>query len=157
MMNRKPHGKLSHRIKNKKIYVTEADGSIMYNYIINPIKLECQCMNGLAFKPGKPVCQHLEYYLCLIMKIPDCYLPVLSVPRVRSKISLDVDLKKFCYEFLTNELVEHCIICHEAYWDQTDKIDLYQCPKCFELFHQKCHHRWKSMGVAIGCPKCKYI
>ena len=154
---------LRHRTKKGKIIVMEGTIGITFNYSINPQQLRCQCSSG-KYRPGEPVCHHLEYYLCDVMGIKKHYLPVLSVPRVRSKINeiwrLGGDsLNQYCLRFLTNDEEDQCVICHESYSNihqvQDSRNALYQCPKCFELSHHSCHKKWIHTGG--GCPRCNYM
>lgn len=154
---------LSHVIKKRKLHIIEQHGAIKIMYHINPIKLECQCSSN-KYRPGESICRHLKYYLCDQLGLREFYTPVLSVPRVRSKITElwnnHRQLNQFCLKFLTDEEEDHCLICHEAYLVvrhgllPNPKKALYQCPKCFELFHDKCYQQWKSNGGT--CPRCKY-
>jgi hypothetical protein len=153
-MNRQ-HGRLGHRVEKKKIYVTEADGSVLFKYVIDPLKLTCQCSR----KAGSRICYHLKYYLVEVMGVPEAVFPVLHVPRVKDKIvgMSSSELTDYCSKFLTDEDEDHCSICFLAYIKAgTDTPNLYQCPVCSELFHQECYTRWHCGGVN-SCPRCKYI
>lgn len=147
---------MGHRTKGSKIYVTEANGDILFSYIINPLQLWCQC-HGTSREREQMICTHLEYYLS-VQGVPKSYFPVLSVPRVRVKIKgMNFDqIIDYCHQFLMNEEVGHCVICHEIYGSQP----LHQCPQCRELLHSSCHNRWQSTGTKCqpkACPRCKYI
>lgn len=152
---------LQHFNKKGKITVTEGTGGLIFKFKIDPIQLKCQCSN----RPRESVCRHLEYYLCKVMGIKHGFLPVLSVPRVRSKITQiwgePQTLNLYCYKFLTDDEVDQCLICHEQYLKLSSngmlpdvQSHLHQCPKCFELYHHSCHLRWLQTGG--GCPRCKY-
>lgn len=153
---------LSHTTKKRKLVIIENVGSIKFLYHIDPLKLECQC--NYKYSPGKSICRHLKYYLCEQLGLHECYVPILSVPRIRSKIAEICDnhkqLNRYCLKFLTNEEEDYCLICHEAYLTVRNgalpnpKNILYQCPKCFELLHNKCYQQWKCKGGT--CPRCKY-
>jgi hypothetical protein len=158
-------GPLTHRQKKGKIQITEGSGGLTFNYIIDPFQLKCQCSN----RPGESICYHLEYYLHNVIGIKPCFFPILSVPRVRSRIldiwktepAAPVALNNFCIRFLTDDQHDHCLICHDAYLKSHDgkigdpRTSLYQCPKCFELYHHGCHEKWQQAGE-YGCPRCKY-
>lgn len=153
-------GVLRHYTKKNKIIVTEGTSGINFSYIIDPLHLKCQCSEN-KYLPGKSICYHLEYYLCKVMGIKQQYLPVLSIPRVRSRINDGIveELNTFCLKFLTDDEEDQCIICHLSYLPadanaKASKLELYQCPTCFELIHYKCHNKWSKTGG--GCPRCKY-
>lgn len=160
-----PIAPMSYRTKKGKVIVTEGIG-IAINYTIDPLRLKCQCSG--TYRPGRPVCKHLEYYLCTIMGIDKIFLPVLSIPRVRAKLEPHtapngLDLNEFCFKFLTDDSEDQCIICHECYLrpevlhrrqHATLTELLMQCPNCFELFHPTCYAKWSVGGRP--CPLCKY-
>lgn len=165
-MNRR--GPLTHRQKKGKIHIIEGNGGLTFSYIIDPFQLKCQCGSG-GYQPGESVCYHLEYYLHNVLGIQPCFFPILSVPRVRSRI-LDIwkaeptasaALNNFCIRFLTDDQHDHCLICHDVYLKSHNgkisdpRTSLYQCPKCFELYHHSCHEKWQQTGE-YGCPRCKY-
>jgi len=171
-MNRR--GPLSHRQKKGKIQIIEGNGGLTFNYIIDPFQLKCQCSSsssGSGWRPGESICHHLEYYLHNVIGIQPCFFPVLSVPRVKTCI-LDIwkgapgapaapTVNNYCISFLTDDHVDHCLICHDAYLKSHDgkisdpRTSLHQCPKCFELYHHSCHEKWQQSGE-YGCPRCKY-
>jgi len=152
---------LSHGFKKRHIVITEGVKGINYNYIIDPYLLKCQC-SGDRYIPKKPICIHLEYYLCSVIGVKKEFLPILSVPRVRTKVTDNkamgsTILNDYCVRFLTDSEEDQCIICHASYLPVKSSLDvetLYQCPNCFELLHISCHNKWAATGGS--CPRCKY-
>lgn len=157
---------LTHQIKKGKVKIIEGTANFAITFIVSPTDMSCQCTDK-ATKGTKPLCDHLKYYLCECLGIRQQYLPVLSVPRVRTWIKnlagkvLNVDvINQYCYNFLLgkklhNNHEEFCCICHMEYCDNFSNPntgDLYQCPSCFELYHSRCFSRWNK-----ECPRCKYI
>lgn len=148
---------LRHCVKKGKVIVSEGTSGVVFNYIVDPVALTCQCQ--------KRLCPHLRYYLCDVMKVRKQLLPILTVPRVKAAVTSN-DLETFCCRFLTDEDEDHCVICHTSYlsasslakWLSLDvpvvPDELYQCTCCFELIHQKCFNRWSATGN--GCPRCKH-
>jgi len=96
------------------------------------------------------------------MGIKKQYIPVLSVPRVRSKLNdiwkLGSDsINSYCLRFLTDDVEDQCLICYEPYFKPRELITmtrLHQCLGCFELYHEICHKKWSCNGE--GCARCKY-
>ena len=148
--------------KKNKLIIQEPCGHCMFNYIINPHLLECQCG-----KTGGTICKHLKHYLVSKWNFDTMYTAILNMPHLRSWLKEQqpkvVCINTYCRDFLHST---DCCICLLPYvkaghrWilnsnlmhtSINKEIELYQCLQCKELFHTGCYRKWNK-----DCPKCKY-
>lgn len=140
-------------LENEWVFGVEGTRGIKYDILINSEKMTCTCP---YFANHFKVCKHIYFVVGRICKLDiskildDFKLNIYDIyPDFSNIVNAAVNKRTFVQD---PKVVSDCCICYD---EMLDSMQLYQCHRCSNHFHDSCITHWLSNSARKNCPLCR--